>query len=222
MGEGDLLLYGRLQEELEEIEPETFWGELRAAAGPYLAGGSGRTAAWHARLDARIDQLVARDARFGYPPPYCHKGCANCCHEVVYCTDEEAAGILAYCRDHGMVLDRAKLLRQRTHIAFDAQGHHTGETTWSDQPREDQACVFLSPVDRTCTIWPVRPAVCRVHLAEGTDAFCTPHNGVPDPEARGIDYVELDYQLSVVFTVHRTSVRKTLVGLLLEGLCREG
>jgi len=92
----------------------------------------------------------------------------------------------------------------------------TGATTWNDQPGADQACAFLDPGDGSCTIWPVRPLVCRVHLAEGSDAHCRPHNGREDPEARGISYLELSYILSVVFTIHRDSIRKTLGQLLLD------
>lgn len=216
IGEGDLLLYGRLEYELEELDPEGFWEALREAAEPYVEGGPGRTQALHTRIDRTLEALVARDQRFGYPPPFCHKGCANCCHEMVYCTPEEAEGILTFCLEQGLVIDHAKLARQLAYVAFDAAGNHTGATTWNDQPLEDQSCVFLSPTERACTIWPVRPAVCRVHLAEGTDAFCRPHNGVENPEARGIDYIELDYLLSAVFTVHRRTIRRTMGRLLLD------
>lgn len=220
---GDLLLYGRLQQEFEALEPGVLWKEIRSAAEPYLEGGDGRTRALHACIDRTLEALIARDARFGYPPPFCHKGCANCCHELVYCTPEEAAGIVSFCRERGLSIDRARLRRQLDHIGFDSDGNHTGETTWNDQAAEDQACVFLSPVDRTCLVWPVRPSVCRVHLAEGTDRFCAPHNGQENPNAQGIDYIELDFLLSAVFTLHRDTIRKTMGRLLLDlgaGECR--
>jgi len=215
-GAGDLLLYGRLAQELDEIPPAELWRELRAAAEPYLAGGPERTASLHRRVDALIDALVARDQRFGYPPPFCHKGCCNCCHELVYCTAEEARGIHAHCQAAAIPIDYPKLERQLRHVATDAHQDHTGATTWNDQPGADQACAFLDPGDGSCTIWPVRPLVCRVHLAEGTDAHCRPHNGREDPEARGISYLELSYILSAVFTTHRDSIRKTLGRLLLD------
>ncbi len=216
IGEGDILLYGNLQHELEGASPETVWRELRKAAESYLGGGKLRTQALHARIDDTIASLIARDVRFGYPPPFCHKGCSNCCHELVYCTPEEAAGIHDYCRQHGLTIDYAKLARQLDHVDFDSHGNHTGSTTWNDQVREDQSCVFLSKADQGCTIWPVRPSVCRAHLAEGTDQFCAPHNGVENPEARGIDYVEVDYILSAVFTIHRDAIKRTMGRLLLD------
>jgi Fe-S-cluster containining protein len=216
LGEGGLLLYGRLSEDLVDGLPDDFWEELRAAAAKYLAGGPDRAAATQRLADELIEALVQRDQRFGYPPPFCHRGCSNCCHELVYCTSEEARLIQAHCREAAIVLDRAKLARQLKHVETDAHGDHTGVTTWNDQPWEDQACVFLDPAEGACTIWPVRPLVCRAHLAEGTDAHCLPHNGQEDPEARGISYVELSYLLSAVFTVHRHSIRKTLGRLLLD------
>jgi Fe-S-cluster containining protein len=216
LADGDLLLYGRLAEEFQEGAPEDFWQQLRAAAEPYLAGGADRAAAAQRLADAIQDSLIQRDQRFGYPPPFCHRGCSNCCHELVYCTSEEARLIHDHCRAQGLVLDHAKLARQLKHVETDGHGDHTGATTWNDQPWADQACVFLDPTEGACTIWPVRPLVCRAHLAEGTDAFCLPHNGQENPEARGISYVEVSYLLSAIFTIHRHSIKKTLGGLLLD------
>ena len=220
LGEGDLLLYGRLSEEFQDLPAETLWRELRTAAERYLAGGPDRAEACHRLMDATQEALIARDQRFGYPPPFCHKGCCNCCHELVYCTSEEARLIHGHCRAAGIAIDRAKLERQLRHVETDEHLDHTGATTWNDQPAADQACVFLDPADGSCAIWPVRPMVCRAHLAEGTDAHCRPHNGQVDPEAIGIDYPELGYILSAVFTIHRDSIKQTMGRLLLE-LSRE-
>jgi Fe-S-cluster containining protein len=181
----------------------------------YLAAGPDRAAECQRRVDAILEALIARDQRFGYPPPFCHKGCCACCHEVVYCTDEEARAIHRTCQAAGIAIDRARLARQLRHVSADARGNHTGATTWNDQPAEDQACVFLDPADGACRIWPVRPLVCRGHLAEATDAHCRPHNGREDPAARGISYPETSYLLSAVFTLHRASIRQTMGRLLL-------
>ncbi|BDU72726.1 YkgJ family cysteine cluster protein [Mesoterricola silvestris] len=215
MGDGDLLCYGNLFDELEEAGAGVFWEELKRAAAPYVAGGRDRARAAQARVDDLIRTLLARDARFGYAPPFCHKGCANCCHQLVYCTLEEARAIHAHCLERAIAIDYGKLQRQLRHVDVDAAGDHTGTTTWDDQPDADRRCAFLGP-DRACAIWPVRPLVCRAQLAEGTDAHCTPHNGEPDPEAAGITYVEVNYLISAVFTIHRDSVKKTMGRLLLD------
>jgi len=213
---GDLLLYGRLAQEMDEIPPEEFWKELRSAAESYLAGGEHRAAAFQQKVDDLIDALTARDRRFGYPPPFCHKGCSNCCHEVVYCTSEEARRIHDHCRAEGITPDYARMARQLEHVETDANRDHTGATTWNDQPGPDQACAFLHPEDGSCTIWQARPLVCRVHLVEETDAYCRPHNGHENPLAKGISYIELSYILSAIFTIHRDSIKKTLGRLLLD------
>lgn len=211
---GGLLLYGRLVEEMDTLPPEELWRGLRRAAETYLAGGRERTQLVHQRVDELIEALVARDQRFGYPLPFCHKGCANCCHELVYCTDEEARRIHDYCTQERIGIDHAKLTRQLGFIGADERLDHTGVTNWNDQEEVDQSCVFLG-ADLACKVWSERPLVCRVHLAEGTDRHCRPHNGVEDPEALGISYLELSYILSAVFTLHRDSVQKTMGRLLL-------
>ena len=215
LGEADLLLYGRLAEELEELAPELIWNELRVAAEAYLADGANRAGRVQQRVDATIEALVARDQRFGYAAPFCHKGCCQCCHELVYCTSEEASEIHRHCLETGIPIDHAKLERQLRYVETDAHLDHTGVTTWNDQAEADQSCIFLDPRDGACTIWPVRPLVCRAHLAEGTDQYCRPHNGQVNPQACGINYIELSYILSAVFTIHRQSLKKTMGRLLL-------
>lgn len=214
--DGDLLLYGNLLEELEGGSTETPWKAFRGIAERYLAAGPNGTTHIHEEVDALIEALIQRDQRFGYPPPFCHRGCANCCHELVYCTSSEAAGIQAFCQARGLEIDYDKASRQLEYVAFDSQGNHTGATTWNDQAPEDQSCLFLDPVEKSCRVWPVRPLVCRVHLAEETDRHCAPHNGVENSEARGINHLELAMILTVVFTLHRDSIKRTLGRLLLE------
>ena len=213
---GDLLAYGRLAEEIDDLPPGEAWKELRTVADAYLAGGPDRAATWQRIVDETLETLLARDQRFGYPPPFCHRGCSNCCHELVYCTSEEALRIHRHCLEAGIPLDPARLERQLRHVEVDAAGDHTGGTTWNDQPEADQACVFLDPADGSCRIWPVRPMVCRVHLAEASDAHCRPRNGVENPRARGISHLETGYILSAIFTLHRDSDRKTMGRLLLD------
>jgi Fe-S-cluster containining protein len=216
LGEGDLLLYGRLSEEMTDLPPDVVWKELRTVAEKYLIGGADRTGVFHHIVDETIDALTERDKRFGYPPPFCHKGCCNCCYELVYCTSEEARHIHNHCRETGLAIDNAKLERQLKYVETDEHLDHTGITTWNDQIEADQACVFLDPADGSCVIWPARPLVCRVHLAEGTDQYCRPHNGQVNPQASGINYIELSYILSAIFTIHRDSIKKTMGRLLLD------
>lgn len=216
LGEGGMQLYGCLSQLYEEIAPEEFWPKLRRVAEIYLSAGPERARITQEMVDTQIEALVARDVRYGYAAPFCHEGCCACCHEPVYCTDEEARLLQTFCAERGLVIDGDKLRRQLSFLGLDEEGLHTGESRWNDQPRADQSCVFLDAAKGSCRVWPVRPLVCRAHLAEGSSEFCAPHNGEINARASGIDYIELSYILSVVFTLHRNSIRKTLGGLLLE------
>ncbi len=213
---GDFFFYGPLYEEMSSLPPEVFWKELRNVAERYLSLREDRTAAFHKIVDDLLTALGERDRRYGYPPPFCHKGCCACCQELVYCTSEEAELILKYCREQAIEIDYDKIRRQLRYIEVDELGDHTGVSTWNDQAAEDQNCIFLNPCDHACLIWQVRPFVCRVHLAEATDRHCKPHNGVTDPEVRGINYPEWSYILTAIFTLHRDSIKKSLGRLLLD------
>ena len=214
--EGEILFYGILQNEIDNIQQENIWKEFRRVAEIYFGSGKNRIRVMQKLTDNTIEALIERDKRSGYAPPFCHKGCCNCCHELVYCTAEEAQCIIEYCRNNPIEIDNKKILRQLEYVEFDKEMNHTGITTWNDQEVDDQSCVFLNKVERSCTIWPVRPLVCRAHLAEDTSDYCTPYNGVENPKARGVNYIELSYILSVIFTIHQDSIKKTMGRLLLE------
>lgn len=211
---GDLFFYGNLYDEVSNISAEVFWKELRTISENYLAAGKERSQIFHQIIDEKLAALIERDKRYGYPPPYCHKGCCNCCHEVIYCTDEEAEAIHKYCQENKISIDYEKIKRQLTHIEVDQKNDHTGITTWNDQKEEDQSCVFLDKTDGACKVWQERPFVCRVHLAEKTNQYCRPHNGEANPNACGINYPEWSYILTSIFTIHKESIKKTMGRLL--------
>ena len=105
---GDMLLYGSLQHEMETVPSHELWKEFRRIAEIYLGGGKDRTRILHELVDKTIESLIERDKRFGYAPPFCHKGCCHCCHELVYCTSEEAACIHEYCIKNDIEIDDGK------------------------------------------------------------------------------------------------------------------
>lgn len=212
---GDILFYGNLSDEFPSIPREIFWKEFRTISENYLSAGDNRTQIFHKKVDEIINSLIERDKRYGYPSPFCHKGCSQCCNEVIYCTSEEADLIHYYCHQKNITIDYNKLLRQLKYIESDQNLNHTGVTYWNDQKEEDQSCIFLNSSDKTCAIWEVRPFVCRVHLAEETNQYCKPHNGKINPNARGINYPEWSYILTVIFTIHRLTIRQTMGRLLL-------
>lgn len=215
LNKNKLFLYGTLASELETVEIKKFWKDFRKIAEDYMCQ-ENRSIAYHEKIDILLNLLIERDVRYGYPRPFCYKGCANCCNEVVACTDEEATLIVEYCNENNIEIDYDKLQRQLKFISFDLNRNHSGETNWSEQTAEDQSCIFLDPFGHFCRIWKHRPFVCRVHLAESTNKYCKPHNGVQDARAIGICYPEWSYILSVIFTIHSDSIKKTMGQLLLK------
>ena len=207
-------LYGYLVLVDHGIPAAEVWDRLRHWTEKYLSYGSDRTQRFHEIVDETIAFQTGIDVRDGYSPPYCRIGCTGCCCQPVACTDEEAELIFEYSAERGIPIDLEKIGRQDRHLEYDRNDDFTGETTWDDQPDEDRACAFLDTNAGSCTIWPVRPFVCRAQLAEGTNAHCRPHNGVPDPQSRAIHFPEASYILSAVFTVHHDSVGKMLCRLL--------
>ncbi len=215
LNNGNFIFYGTLYNELPHISSATFWGEIRKIAEQYLFAKTNRTVIFHERINEQLDSLVKKEVAQGYPPPFCHKGCCNCCYEPVLCTDEEAREITVFCNENDIQIDYDKVKRQLEYIVVDDDYNFTGETNWSTQHEDDQACVFLNQQDNSCRIWQVRPFVCRVHLAEETDRYCRPHNGIPNQNAKAINYLEWSYILTTIFTIHKDSISKTMGRLLL-------
>lgn len=210
------VLYGFLVAVEHSIPAGTIWENLARWTGQYLSNGRNRTEEFHAIFDRELEALVTDDIKSGYRPPFCFKGCSECCYQHVACTDEEAQLIHNFCSSHGIAIDYEKMLRQLDYLEFDKEGNFNGQSSWSAQSESDQACPFLDMDEGTCTIWPVRPFVCRSTLAEVTCDYCRPYNGMPSPESKAILHPETSYILSAVFTVHHDSIGKTMAKLLLD------
>ena len=154
-------LHGFLLHVDHEIPPEEIWEQLYFWSQQYLAAGENRTKKFHEIVDEAMRYQAELDREDGYNPPFCRKGCANCCYQPVACTDEEAKLIARHCAAHGIEIDAAKLERQTAHMTFDGEGNFEGCPTWDEQPEDDRSCVFLDASDRSCRIWEARPFVCR-------------------------------------------------------------
>lgn len=88
----------------------------------------------------------------------CHKGCANCCHGRIWIKQVEA----------DLIADTYGLTAPR--IVDDMDG---GSIPLKDSSRP---CPFLS-ADKECTIYEVRPLVCRTHFNfEPTNELCQYEN----------------------------------------------
>jgi len=208
-------LYGFLILVDHKISADEIWNQLQFWSEQYLNFGQNRTQICHKIIDETIKYQMELDLQEGYRPYFCRKGCNQCCYQPVACTDEEAQLIYKYCENNKIFIDFEKIERQQKFMEFDSNNNFYGITTWDEQPPNDQPCIFLNNTDGSCSIWEVRPFVCRVHLAEKTDEYCRSINGTPNPKASGIHYPECSYILSSIFTIHSDSVGKMMGSLLL-------
>ena len=97
--------------------------------------------------DAQVDEHLAKLARQGVTPA-CHKGCHACClRPTVPFTEPELMAISWY--------------------ASEVLAGETRQTVKQRLRNHDQTleCPFL--VDRACSIYPVRPLICRQFLVKG-------------------------------------------------------
>ncbi len=97
----------------------------------------------------------------------CREACASCCHQQLSVRPVEAAAIQAHLG--GLPTDRRRALVPQA-----------GAT--------DDACVFLR--DDRCTIYPVRPLICRTHglavRVDGRVDHCPLNFDGVDPRPEGI------------------------------------
>ena len=111
-------------------------------------------------IDAAVREHKRRPVTHAYEIT-CLKGCAHCCAIPVVGTIPEAVYALAHAESIGFSIDEAKLARQARY----------DRGIWFEQPKEDQACVFMT-AERTCAIYEARPASCRKHFSQGDPEDC--------------------------------------------------
>ena len=108
-------------------------------------------------LHRGVDRVFAQAKEMGTPIA-CKPGCSHCCSARVHASEPEVLQIAATLRTQSPQRLQVVLQRLRTHAAVAAtmtvQNHHT-------------PCPFLE--DAQCTVYAVRPAVCRkAHALDAT------------------------------------------------------
>lgn len=87
-------------------------------------------------------------------------GCtaAHCCHQTVAMCEAEATAIAYYCSENNIPISRKYLKKQLAHSKEQLK------------LKSCSACVFLK--DNRCSIYPVRPASCRLHYTTEQIEYC--------------------------------------------------
>jgi hypothetical protein len=137
-------------------------------------------AALNNMMNAQLDEaIVRRNAQIG-PRLACGKGCNNCCRSPVLVTEGEAVAIAVWLRDPEHVDVRARF--DAAYVKWrDALGGLLAQTAEPRTPEQNQAwcllvlqrqamCAFNH--EGACTIYPVRPALCRKAHALDSNEFC--------------------------------------------------
>lgn len=129
----------------------------------------------HAQLD---DAIARRDTEIG-DRLACHKGCSACCRSSVLVTEGEAVAIAEWLRDPAHASERAnfetRFVEWRERIGDLFGGGETGDPDahreWmANVQRREAMCAFNE--DGACTVYAVRPTICRKTHALDTNANC--------------------------------------------------
>lgn len=125
---------------------------------------------------------AAMERRIGPMPKACHAGCSACCHQIVDVLNWEASLVTDFIRQ-----DMSAAQREHARVQAEAWLHTFNAITRAATPaaplrpeevnaarvefrRRRVACPFL--VEGQCTIYPVRPVVCRSHIVEADPEAC--------------------------------------------------
>lgn len=95
----------------------------------------------------------------------CTKGCSFCCHDKIFLTKTESLPILEYIKEHNIKPDRILAKKQQRAKDF-------FQLKW-----KDRKCPFLDK-DQNCSIYPVRPIICRSHNSIEDPIKCKPVDSI--------------------------------------------
>lgn len=114
--------------------------------------------------------------------PSCRPGCDHCCRYHIVMNIAEARTLAHYIRRE-LSAEQIADLRIRTHQWHEWDNSRPGRpspiiTAQTDLSKYDHCCPLL--VDGTCSVYPVRPVVCRAHFVSSHPRYCC---AVNDPES---------------------------------------
>jgi uncharacterized protein len=108
---------------------------------------------WVQELHSQVD-LLAHTAQKASGSFACMEGCSSCCHARVEVTPPEVFAIANYLSAESKDR-RPEVIEQLASRAKGLSINPANKSQWSARP----ACALL--VDHRCSVYPVRPAVCR-------------------------------------------------------------
>ena len=99
----------------------------------------------------------------------CHRGCSNCCYQMVAVTFADAWVLAAYVL--ALPAEERKGLLEAMERDYSIQAHED-HVSWLEYKRP---CPFLAS-DGTCGVYGIRPVNCRQVLSRASPDYCAPDN----------------------------------------------
>jgi Fe-S-cluster containining protein len=127
---------------------------------------------------------------------YCRLGCSHCCRFHIPVSIAEAYTLSRFIKRE-FTVDQTRSLRMRTLQWHEWDGSRPGRhpsariEVRTDLTGYDHCCPLL--VDGACSIYPVRPVVCRTHFVTSHPWYCYAAN---DPESSEKEPLTLDSLLT--------------------------
>jgi Fe-S-cluster containining protein len=112
------------------------------------------------KIQVVLDEVTVHNRR----PISCKAGCSACCHQKVDITPFEGALIQKHVAENKIEFDAQRLEVQTKALK-------NGHGAYERLPFGDRRCIFLSS-DQKCSIYSVRPLMCRRHFVQSDPAIC--------------------------------------------------
>ena len=115
--------------------------------------------------------------------PTCAVGCCHCCRHFILTNPAEIHTLAQYVRREWPAeqIERLRMRTRRWHAWDNSRPGRdpSVRTEWLDDFTQYEHCCPLL-VNRTCSVYPVRPVVCRTHFVSSPAAACRASN---DPQS---------------------------------------
>lgn len=116
----------------------------------------------------------------------CHKGCSHCCHMVVTITDFEAVYIKQHLENNWSKKQRSNLCNKVYKLKSDYPEIFNPNFIVSENLNKLRIpCIFLE--DNCCSIYSVRPAICRTYISLSPSEICYKALFEPESQAHPIE-----------------------------------